>query len=39
MPDHSFNRPTWTGVRRLVELLISAVEPVAKLIDALSRLR
>jgi hypothetical protein len=39
MPKHPSTHPTWMVVRQLVELLISAVGPVAKLIDALSRLR
>jgi hypothetical protein len=39
MPKLSPTRPTWAGVRQLVELLISAAAPVARLIDALSRLK
>jgi hypothetical protein len=31
-------RLSWKRVRQLVELLISAIEPVARLIDAISRL-
>jgi hypothetical protein len=29
----------WTGILQMVKLLISAVEPVARLLDVLSRIR
>lgn len=32
-------RLTWDRVQRLAELLVRAIEPVARLIDAISRLR
>jgi hypothetical protein len=36
---HVHRRLSWDTVEKLVRLLIGAVEPVAKLIDAISRLR
>jgi len=35
----SRRRLSWDGAEKLARLLISAVEPVARLIDAISRLR
>jgi hypothetical protein len=32
-------RQSWERVQRLLELLISAIAPAARLIDAISRLR
>jgi hypothetical protein len=39
MAKRSLQRLSWETVQKLVTLLIGAIEPVAKLIDAISRLR
>jgi hypothetical protein len=31
-------RLSWATVQRIIELLVSAIEPIARLIDAISRL-
>ena len=39
MAKHVRRRWSWENVQKLAALLINAIEPVAKLIDAISRLR
>jgi hypothetical protein len=37
--DEPCHRLTWARLQRLIELLVSAIGPVAKLIAAIARLR
>lgn len=39
MAKHTPRRLSWENVQKIVTLLIGAIEPIAKLIDAVSRLR
>ena len=39
MPEEIQKRLTWERVRQVLELLVRAIEPVARLIDVLSRLK
>jgi hypothetical protein len=39
MAKHSRRRLSWEDAQKIVTLLIGAIEPVAKLITAISRLR
>jgi len=38
MAKHTRSRLSWETAEKLVRLLVGAIEPVAKLIDAISRL-
>jgi hypothetical protein len=32
-------RPSWEGLQALIRLLIGAIQPIAQLIDAITRIR